>query len=100
MLQAAERTGAAGGGNLTAVPDAQKNLGRATLVGGYMAGMEAMQQKIGKLKWADLLVPASYYADNGVSLQARTAGYFNRRMSVPLHTTGRQDHTTATITTQ
>src|SRR3546814_2545886 len=35
MLQAAATTGAAGGGNLTAVPDAQKNLGREKLVGGY-----------------------------------------------------------------
>src|SRR3546814_10162104 len=81
MLQAAARTGAAGGGNLTAVPDAQKNLGRETLVGGYMAGMEAMQQKFGKLKWADLFAPAIYYAENGVTLNASTAGFFNWRKS-------------------
>src|SRR3546814_6977499 len=70
MLQAAARTGAAGGGNLTAVPDAQKNLGRETLVGGYMAGMEAMQQKFGKLKWADLFAPAIRSEEHTSELQS------------------------------
>src|SRR3546814_3598169 len=46
-----------------------------------MAGMEAMQQKFGKLKWADLFAPAIYYAENGVTLNASTAGFFNWRKS-------------------
>ncbi len=76
MAVAAARTGAAGGGNLTTIPEAQKDLGRETLVGGYMAGMETMQQRFGKLKWADLFAPAIYYAENGVTLNKSTAGYF------------------------
>jgi len=81
MLQAAARTGAAGGGNLTAIPEAQKDLGRETLVGGYMAGMETMQRKFGKLQWADLFAPAIYYAENGVTLSKNTAGFFAWRKS-------------------
>src|SRR3546814_19887781 len=46
-----------------------------------MAGMEAMQQKFGKLKWAVLFAPAIYYAENSVTLNASTAGFFNWRKS-------------------
>ncbi|MDT9601017.1 gamma-glutamyltransferase [Sphingosinicella rhizophila] len=76
MLQAAARTGTAGGGNVAEVPETQTDLGRETLVGGYMAGMEAMQKRFGKLKWADLFAPAIHYAENGVTLSPSTSGFF------------------------
>lgn len=79
---AAARTGSAGGGNVTDVPEGQTDLGRETLVGGFMAGFEAMQRKFGKLKWADLFAPAIYYAENGVALNKNTAGYFNWRKNL------------------
>jgi gamma-glutamyltranspeptidase/glutathione hydrolase len=82
MLSAANRTATAGGGNLTAVPEKQKDLGRETLVGGYMAGFEAIQKRFGKLQWADLFAPAIYYAENGVTLNKSISGYFHWRRAM------------------
>ncbi|HEX5183471.1 MAG TPA: gamma-glutamyltransferase [Allosphingosinicella sp.] len=40
--------------------------GRKTLVPGFMAGIEAMHRRFGRLPFADLFAPAIYYADHGV----------------------------------
>jgi gamma-glutamyltranspeptidase/glutathione hydrolase len=42
--------------------------GRMALVPGFMAGIEAMQAKFGKLKFADAFAPAIWYAEKGVTI--------------------------------
>jgi len=42
--------------------------GRKTLVPGFMAGIEAMHSRFGKLPFAQLFQPAIWYADNGVTV--------------------------------
>jgi gamma-glutamyltranspeptidase/glutathione hydrolase len=53
--------------------------GRQTLVGGFMAGIEAMHRRFGRLPFADLFEPAIWYAEQGVVVSPRTAGYFQMR---------------------
>ncbi|HEX3367206.1 gamma-glutamyltransferase [Phenylobacterium sp.] len=50
-------------------------LGRQTLVPGFMAGIEAMHQRFGRLPFADLLQPAIWYAENGAPV-GRSEGYW------------------------
>jgi gamma-glutamyltranspeptidase / glutathione hydrolase len=63
--------GASGGGAL----------GRQTLVGGFMAGMEALHQRFGRLKFADLLQPAIWYAENGVPISPPMEAWFRSRQT-------------------
>ena len=51
-------------------------LGRMTLVPGFMAGIEAMQAKFGKLKLADAFAPAIWYAEKGVTISPLLNYYF------------------------
>jgi gamma-glutamyltranspeptidase/glutathione hydrolase len=51
-------------------------LGRMALVPGFMAGIEAMQAKFGKLKLADALAPAIWYAEKGVTISPLLNYYF------------------------
>src|ERR1700761_2247597 len=50
--------------------------GRETLVPGFMAGLEAMHKRFGKLPFKQLFAPALWYDTHGVLLSPRLAGYF------------------------
>ncbi|UZK69683.1 gamma-glutamyltransferase family protein [Sphingomonas sp. S1-29] len=52
-------------------------LGRKMLVPGFMGGMEAMHRRFGKLRFARLLAPSIWYAENGVPVTPLLAGYFS-----------------------
>ena len=65
--------------------------GRKTLVPGFMAGIEAMQKRFGRLASAEVFQPALWYADNGVTLSPLLAAYFQMREKVLSRTAeGRQ----------
>jgi gamma-glutamyltranspeptidase/glutathione hydrolase len=65
---------------ITAPKDAGTGpLGRQTLVPGFMAGIEAMHGRFGRLPFADLFQPAIWYAENGVSVSPALEGYFRYR---------------------
>ena len=53
--------------------------GRKTLVPGFMAGIEALQQRFGRLPFASLFQPAIWYAENGVAISPLLANYFASR---------------------
>ncbi len=53
--------------------------GRKTLVPGFMAGIEAMHNRFGKLKFQELFEPAIFYADNGVTISPVLAAFFKSR---------------------
>jgi gamma-glutamyltranspeptidase/glutathione hydrolase len=57
----------------------QERLGRKTLVPGYMAGLESLHDKFGKLKFGDLFAPAIYYAEEGMVLDPHLSGFFTMR---------------------
>ena len=52
--------------------------GRKTLVPGFMAGIEAMHKRFGKLPFAQLFEPAIWYAQNGVTVTPLLSAYFSR----------------------
>ena len=56
-------------------------LGRQTLVGGFMAGIQALHQRFGRLKFADLFQPAIWYAENGVPISPVTEAWFRSRQT-------------------
>jgi gamma-glutamyltranspeptidase/glutathione hydrolase len=82
-LSAANRAGTAGGGNLPGMkPDTDRDdLGRETLVPGFMAGFEAMHKRFGKLAWSSMFDSAIWYAENGVTLSPELASFFSWRGS-------------------
>lgn len=51
--------------------------GRKTLVPGFMAGIEAMHKRFGKLPFADLFQPAIWYAEKGVTVTPLLEFYFS-----------------------
>ena len=53
--------------------------GRKTLVPGFMAGIESMHQRFGKLPFADLFEPAIWYSENGITISPLFAYYFSWR---------------------
>lgn len=53
--------------------------GRKTLVPGFMAGLEAMCRRFGRLPFGALFEPAIWYARNGVTLSRILAAYFAMR---------------------
>ena len=55
------------------------NLGRQTLVGGFMAGIEAMHGRFGRLGFADLFQPAIWYAENGVTVSPTSSTWSPQR---------------------
>lgn len=55
--------------------------GRKTLVPGFMAGMNALHERFGMLKFGELLAPAIWYADKGVTITPLLAAYFPQRES-------------------
>lgn len=80
-LSASNRAGSAGGGNAPGVvPDATgEDLGRETMVAGYMAGFEAMHRRFGALPWSVVFQPAIWYAEQGITLSPELAGFFKWR---------------------
>lgn len=55
--------------------------GRETLVPGFMAGIEAMHDRFGRLPFKDLFAPSIYYAENGVSISPILQNFFAMRAS-------------------
>jgi gamma-glutamyltranspeptidase / glutathione hydrolase len=55
---------------------AQGAEGRETLVPGFMAGIEAMHKRFGRLPFAELFQPAIWYAEDGVTVSPLLASYF------------------------
>jgi len=53
--------------------------GRKTLVPGFMAGIEAMHKRFGKLPFPELFTPAIWYAEHGVAISPTTATFFKSR---------------------
>jgi len=51
--------------------------GRKTLVPGFMAGIESMHRRFGKLPFRALFQPAIWYAENGVKVTPLLASYFS-----------------------
>jgi gamma-glutamyltranspeptidase / glutathione hydrolase len=60
-------------------PPALKSKGRETLVPGFMAGIEAMHARFGRLPFADLFEPAVWYAERGVIVNPPLFGCFTLR---------------------
>ena len=50
--------------------------GRKTLVPGFVAGIESMQKRFGRLPFASLLQLAIWYAENGVTVSPLLGSYF------------------------
>jgi gamma-glutamyltranspeptidase / glutathione hydrolase len=53
--------------------------GRETLVPGFMAGVEAMHGRFGRLPFRDLFEPAIWYAEKGVRISPTLQFYFDSR---------------------
>lgn len=53
--------------------------GRKTLVPGFMAGIQSMHRRFGRLPFSDLFAPAIWYADNGVTITPLLDAYFKMR---------------------
>lgn len=55
--------------------------GRKTMVPGFMAGIEAMHKRFGRLPFAQLFQPAIWYAQRGVTVTPLLASYFTSQQS-------------------
>jgi gamma-glutamyltranspeptidase/glutathione hydrolase len=53
--------------------------GRETLVPGFMAGVEAMHSRFGRLPFRELFEPAVWYAENGIRISPALEYYFTFR---------------------
>jgi gamma-glutamyltranspeptidase / glutathione hydrolase len=53
--------------------------GRETLVPGFMAGVEAMHKRFGRLPFKELFAPALWYDAHGVLISPHLAGFFAMR---------------------
>jgi len=53
--------------------------GRKTLVPGFMAGIEAMHKRFGRLPFPEVFQPAIFYAENGITISPLLAFYFQSR---------------------
>ena len=63
-------------------PAPASDLGRQTLVPGFMAGIDAMHARLGRLPFSDLFAPAIYYAEHGVKVSPALAYMFAVRQKV------------------
>jgi gamma-glutamyltranspeptidase/glutathione hydrolase len=61
-----------------------RETGRAVLVPGMIAGLEALWQRFGRLDWSDLWLPAIYFAREGFPLYPLYWGNMQRRQAVLL----------------
>jgi gamma-glutamyltranspeptidase/glutathione hydrolase len=73
------RRGDLGPLNFGRKPDEGGLRGRETLVPGFMAGVEAMQGRFGRLPFHDVFGPAIWYARNGVRVSPTLQAYFAMR---------------------
>jgi gamma-glutamyltranspeptidase/glutathione hydrolase len=64
------------------IPSMPASSGRSAMVPGFMAGMEAMHQRFGRLPWRTLFDPAIYFAATGVTFNSRTAALLDLRKPV------------------
>jgi gamma-glutamyltranspeptidase/glutathione hydrolase len=66
---------------VTSAPKPTENgaMGRQTLVPGFMAGVEAMHARFGRLPFSDLFKPAIWYADKGVRISPTLQYFFTTR---------------------
>lgn len=62
--------------------------GRKTLVPGFMAGIEAMHKRFGRLPFKSLFQPAIWYAENGVTVSPLLGDYFTLREKYLARTPG------------
>ena len=53
--------------------------GRKTLVPGFMAGIEQMHKRFGRLPFRELFQPAIWYAENGVAISPTLGKFFSMR---------------------
>jgi gamma-glutamyltranspeptidase / glutathione hydrolase len=53
--------------------------GRKTLVPGFMAGIEQMHKRFGRLPFRELFQPAIWYAENGVTISPMLEKFFSMR---------------------
>jgi gamma-glutamyltranspeptidase / glutathione hydrolase len=53
--------------------------GRETLVGGFMAGLEAMHKRFGRLPFKELFAPAIWYDEHGVVVSKQLKRFFDLR---------------------
>ena len=60
--------------------------GRAVLVPGFLAGLEALWRRFGALRWADLWAPARHFAREGFPLSPAFGRALVRRQGVLLRT--------------
>lgn len=67
------------GGMISERPPANAAHGRKTLVPGFMAGIEALHKRFGRLAFSDLFLPAIWYAENGISVGPGLAWFFETR---------------------
>lgn len=67
------------GGVASGHPSAVAAHGRKTLVPGFMAGIEALHKRFGRLAFSDLFRPAIWYAENGLSVGPALAWFFETR---------------------
>jgi gamma-glutamyltranspeptidase/glutathione hydrolase len=65
------------GGNVTGTPS-----GRTALVPGFMAGVQALHDRFGKLPFAAIFSPAVYLAENGLVVTPYLAGSMEMRRTV------------------
>jgi gamma-glutamyltranspeptidase/glutathione hydrolase len=73
------RRGDLGPLNFGRTPDEGGLRGRETLVPGFMAGVEAMQGRFGRLPFREVFAPAIWYARNGVRVSPTLQAYFGMR---------------------
>jgi len=79
-LNAKDRSGTAGGGNMPwRSPTSGGDKGRETLVPGFMAGIEALHKRFGKLPFSHLFQPAIWYAEHGTTINSRLERCFIMR---------------------
>ncbi len=52
------------------IPRAPTPSGRTAMVGGFMAGIQALHDRFGKLRFADLFAPAIYLAEEGFEIDS------------------------------
>jgi gamma-glutamyltranspeptidase / glutathione hydrolase len=67
------------GGVGSSHPPAAVAPGRKTLVPGFMAGIEALHKRFGRLTFSDLFLPAIWYVENGLSMGPTLAWFFEAR---------------------
>ena len=71
--------GAFGPPNLRRTPTEGGAKGRETLVPGFMAGLEAMHRRFGRLPFRDLFEPAIWYDEHGVRISPALQYFFTVR---------------------